>query len=214
MTEAGLLPHSGSGSAARTSWQRIDVLVGKPWVLDGGIALILSALAQAELPAGTSVAIRLAVLVATASVALRSVTPVGMAAVATVALGLMGLSASPPSVFGLYLAVMWMSFSVAASLPCLRAAGCGLLLAAGIVLHDLGSPRFGSPSGLVSDLALPVLLWGLGRIVHGQRTRADSAHVAVRRLEEERDAAAREAVAAERARLARELHDVVTHSLS
>ncbi|HLA16981.1 MAG TPA: histidine kinase [Candidatus Limnocylindrales bacterium] len=69
-----------------------------------------------------------------------------------------------------------------------------------------------------SDLALPVLVvggpWLAGVAI---RTRRDREAVLVEEaaaLARERDARARVAVAAERARIARELHDVVAHSIS
>jgi signal transduction histidine kinase len=55
--------------------------------------------------------------------------------------------------------------------------------------------------GSTFDIAIPA---GIGRIMWNRRLRQ----------EREREVAAREAVAAERARIARELHDVVAHSMS
>lgn len=71
-----------------------------------------------------------------------------------------------------------------------------------IVLHALGSPN-GLTDYLVFYLALAAM-WALGVLV-----RERSAHEAERRL-----LSARAAVAAERSRLARELHDVVTHHVT
>src|SRR3954468_1932371 len=202
MTESSLARGSGAGADWR-ALRALDRVLDHPWLVDASLALALTLLAQVELASGTPWGVRAAVLVGTGVVAARSVAPMTMAAVASAAIASMGLASDPPSVFGLYLAVMLISFSVAAALPWARAVAAGLLLAGGIVLHDIGSPRFGSPAGVVGALAPPVLLWGLGRIVYTQRARAETAHVAFRRLEEERDAAARAAVEAERARLSR-----------
>jgi signal transduction histidine kinase len=97
----------------------------------------------------------------------------------------------------------------------LRVAVAGLLvLLAGIVAHDWHSQEFGGLSGFVSDSAIPVVIWLVGRAVHLQRSRADRSAALIQQLEAERQELARVAVAAERVHLARELHDVVTHSIS
>ncbi len=59
-----------------------------------------------------------------------------------------------------------------------------------------------------------VLIFVLGRVVHAHRRRASGQQDRAERLEREQDALAARAVAAERSRIARELHDVIAHSLS
>ena len=56
--------------------------------------------------------------------------------------------------------------------------------------------------------------WLAGRGIRSRQARADDFEAHVVRVEREREAKAREAVAEERARIARELHDVVAHSVS
>jgi signal transduction histidine kinase len=55
--------------------------------------------------------------------------------------------------------------------------------------------------------------WLAGRGIRSRQARADDFEAHVVRVEREREAKAREAVADERARIARELHDVVSHSV-
>ena len=55
--------------------------------------------------------------------------------------------------------------------------------------------------------------WVAGRGIRSRQARADDFEAQVVRVEREREAKAREAVADERARIARELHDVVSHSV-
>lgn len=55
--------------------------------------------------------------------------------------------------------------------------------------------------------------WLVGRIVHSRNRLAAELDARTRELEEEREERARLAVAEERARIARELHDVVAHTL-
>ncbi len=84
--------------------------------------------------------------------------------------------------------------------------------AAGLVVHDLEDRHFGSGdqiwAGAFFDLAL-VAVWLTGVFVGSRREAAALADRA-RRVEQ----AAEAAVAEERARLARELHDIVSHNLS
>jgi len=66
-------------------------------------------------------------------------------------------------------------------------------------------------------LFIPVLFaiaWLAGFALHERTTRADAAEERATHAEREREAAARVAVAEERARIARELHDIVAHSVS
>jgi signal transduction histidine kinase len=82
--------------------------------------------------------------------------------------------------------------------------------AATIVLHD--------PSHDPGDLVFTPLLFGIGWLVgYALRERTEQSEAAqerATRAERERESAARVAVAEERARIARELHDVVAHAVS
>jgi len=59
-----------------------------------------------------------------------------------------------------------------------------------------------------------VIAWLAGFAMHERAEEAEAAEVRATRAEFERDAAARIAVAEERARIARELHDIVAHAMS
>jgi signal transduction histidine kinase len=59
-----------------------------------------------------------------------------------------------------------------------------------------------------------VFAWGVGRVIRRYNERMLTLHRLTVELEAERDARAREAVTVERARIARELHDVVAHNIS
>ena len=73
--------------------------------------------------------------------------------------------------------------------------------------------------GLVpSDLAAALVFiggpFGVGQVVRQRSEHAQQAQARADRLEQEREAATRQAVAEERTRIARELHDIVSHSIS
>ncbi|MER5640837.1 sensor histidine kinase [Kitasatospora sp. NPDC002227] len=79
----------------------------------------------------------------------------------------------------------------------------------------------GSPHGMAQALFLAALLstpflfcWAWGRLTRVRRAYLVELEDRAARLERERDAQAKVAVAAERARIARELHDVVAHNVS
>jgi signal transduction histidine kinase len=126
---------------------------------------------------------------------------------------LQGLASDPPSVFGEYLSITIAVYTAAAELSLVPALLAGLAVAVGIVLHDAHSATYGSAGGMASDLATPALFWGVGRAVRVTRARAQRADAGARAAAKESAQLAQQAVAEERRHIARELHDVVTHSL-
>jgi signal transduction histidine kinase len=86
----------------------------------------------------------------------------------------------------------------------------GLLLA-----EEVGALTAGRhPGDVVPALALWTAALTVGRLLHYRRAEAKSAEARAELAEDERDERARLAVAMERTRIARELHDVVAHNLS
>jgi signal transduction histidine kinase len=77
----------------------------------------------------------------------------------------------------------------------------------GIVLSALYDPANRNVPDTVGNLFLFAVVWTLGRLVRARQQRADVAEAAS-------DEQARVAVREERARIARELHDVVAHGVS
>jgi len=101
-----------------------------------------------------------------------------------------------------------------AQLPDWRQAVAGLALAVGvqaIVVHN--DPR-GQLGQFVFMSLLFVVVWIAGFALGRKFVEADEARERAARAEREREQRARDAVAEERARIARELHDVVGHSVS
>lgn len=81
------------------------------------------------------------------------------------------------------------------------------------VLPRLGE-NFIDIGELLSLIALIALVWTWGTLVRVRRDYVASLQERARQLEREREAQAQIAVAEERARIAREIHDIVSHSLS
>jgi signal transduction histidine kinase len=98
----------------------------------------------------------------------------------------------------------------------LRASAAGLGLIA-IVIGSVDIPRL--QAGAPLDEVLPAwavvaLVWLAGEFVRGRRRDVEDLKTASARLEAERELQTAEALAAERTRIARELHDLVAHSMS
>jgi len=95
-----------------------------------------------------------------------------------------------------------------------RSAGIGLAIlvcAAATLVYNI-------PGHSVDELVFVPLefaiSWVAGFAVRGRAEQAEAAELRATQAEHERDAAARIAVAEERARIARELHDIVAHAVS
>ena len=112
-----------------------------------------------------------------------------------------------------FLLVLLMSYGVG-SLDDVRTSLRGLaLIALGIcgVSASFEDPVFGD---FVFPIGFSCAAWGGGRALRHRTRLAAELHEAAVRAEEEREAQAARAVADERRRIAREMHDVVAHSVS
>ncbi|MFZ0140744.1 MAG: histidine kinase [Aeromicrobium sp.] len=96
------------------------------------------------------------------------------------------------------------------------AAGLGMGAVAGVILaYDIPRLRDGAPIDEVIPAWFIVAgTWGLGRWMQHRRRELDTLTERTEAAEHDRQAAASAAVAHERARIARELHDLVAHSLA
>jgi signal transduction histidine kinase len=87
-----------------------------------------------------------------------------------------------------------------------------------IVLAGITTVVYNIPGHATAELILlPVdfgIAWAAGFALRARAEQAEAAEVRATQAESEREAAARVAVAEERARIARELHDIVAHAVS
>ncbi|NJP67310.1 sensor histidine kinase [Streptomyces spiramenti] len=167
-------------------------------------------------PGGPAWAGLLVVATAWAAVAVRRTAP-GPAmwlTVATVVLHVLGAVAVVPTAFLLLVVV-----HTAAAGPLRWASRTALVLA--LTAPWLQAARWaveGDPGSFLVEgcvlTALAVVPWVLGDSARTRRAYFAELETRAARLERERELEARVAVAAERTRIARELHDVVAHSVS
>ena len=185
---------------------------------DAALAALLACLAQVEVwivgdPDGPRPLVAFAALVMTLSLAWRRRAPVAVAAVVMAALTVLALVSNAPdvTVFGIAAVVLAM-YSVAAHCE-LRGAlvGAAVVLVPAFVLEAGVDGEFGN---FFFIAVMNASVWVAGRAVRSQGSRA--ARLADRTvvLEREGEQRARTAVSEERARIARELHDIVAHSVS
>ena len=148
-------------------------------------------------------------VLSTAPVAWRRSHPVAAAAVGTVPFF---VPADGFLVVG-YVAVFFLYYSLTAHAADRRAAGAVVLL--GLAGAVAGSLEQGVGPGEWAGGFLAVLApAGVGLLVRAQRARTRRLEELAVHLERERERRAHAAVADERARIARELHDIVSHAVS
>ena len=122
-----------------------------------------------------------------------------------------------PDQFGLEVLVAWLIAAYSAGAYTkgrrhLAAVGIGLLIA---VVWIAGSLALGaSNENTVPAVLLCAVVWMVGRAVRRRDVQVEVLDDRARQLEREREGKVRALVAEERTRIARELHDVVAHSVS
>ena len=148
------------------------------------------------------------VLLYTAPVAWRRRAPTAALALMVAAASVQLVLVSPTVLFfaGLLPTVV-MAYSVALyERPGRELIGLGICVA-GLAIAAGATARVSDASDWAFDLLLLVVAWGMGRLVRGRQLQ-------VAQAERERDQRGRVAAAEERARIARELHDLVAHGVS
>jgi signal transduction histidine kinase len=187
------------------------------------VAVAITCFAQVDLlyhldnstPYGPMPAVVASTLVATAVLALRRVAPLVTAVTVAVVIG-GPMLATPMTVtlWGDFLPILLATFSVARHgqrLPAYIGAGA---IIAGLVVVFLRNPESGT-IGNIPFVAVPLAAcFVAGRVLRARARSHRHDRARAQQLEAEREEAIRAALAEERARIARELHDIVAHCVS
>lgn len=175
-------------------------IVARPFaddVVRGPVALNLVAMSLATLP-----------------LAARRLRPLTVTATVFGAIAVRALVAGPLEVYPPILAGVMATYSVAAYAP-IRPALLGAAIAAGAIAIAAarGSGGDSSPD-LLPALILLGAVWAVGRVASSRHDQAKAIERGAAERDRRREEEALAAVAAERERIARELHDSVSHSLA
>ena len=172
---------------------------------DGGVGEPLSGPLAAEV---------LVVAGLTLPLAWRRRQPLGALAVVAVALGsqVIFLSPSVPFVASL-VPLMLLNFDAARQVGWRAVAGLGISAGA-VAVTSAAVPVMQEPGEILFSAAVIGGVWLAGRYAGGHQRRADQMTSYAALLQREQDRVAADALAGERARIARELHDIVAHSVS
>lgn len=190
--------------------------LGRPALADAALALVFAAGALIETavtdsPAAVWVLVP-AVLVTTLPLAWRETAPLFVVVAAAVGVLVASFFADADDLP----LMLWLA--TAAGLYSLGEHGSGAQVLiggalAGVIYTAIGAIEDDPGSAALGGL-LPIAALGVGRAVRVMGFESDVLEARIDRLKEEQEEKAREAVTAERARIARELHDVIGHSIS
>jgi signal transduction histidine kinase len=140
-----------------------------------------------------------------------------LAAIVVWALGIVVLGAwltPPEKIGGLFFGLLLFPYVVGSQVPARRALVAPVVLAIAVAAVALSSPGPLIAGDLIFPTIFGVLFWLAGRVVRSRTELTAELHEAALVAHEHREAAAARAVAEERRRIAREMHDVVAHSVS
>jgi signal transduction histidine kinase len=203
---------AGRVAAASHGVGRLDVL----------LAAVATALSQVSIwvlgaVPGPRALMSVVLLVATVPLAWRRRAPLTVVALAMSAMTFQavysGQAAEDPGGWAPFLVPL---YSVAAHAPLRKALIGGALATVAGIVHGFFDPSFGTQADIWANAffwLISIAAWLAGLTVHRHRD-ATRLAVAVARAEAEREAEAAAAVTAERTRIAQELHDIVSHTLS
>ncbi len=192
----------------------VDAVLTGIWVL---FVTVVNAGAAAAYPAASPAVAMLWSVAMTVPLAWRRVSPTASAA-AVYTIVLAQLVLGPRVILPSDLVVLAALYSVTVHGPrwAYRVAIGGALVAAVVVpyafVDDFYAPAAAVVAMLIATTSLTV--WAFGLLRRSRRETLEALVDRARRLEVERDQQAVIATAAERARIAREMHDIVAHSLS
>jgi signal transduction histidine kinase len=201
----------------RDRWRGLSL-----WVRDGLLALALTLAAQLELVVFAGEVVEqlplqiAAFLLITGSLVLRRIRPLAAACTVAVGIAFQTVLGDAPVVSG-YAALLIVTYSVAQYADRRRDAVLGLLaILTAIEVYPFVRPEV-SVDDEIGNVAITVVVWVFARLARERLDRAVAAEreaMAARAQIREEELARATAVAAERRRIAREMHDVVGHGVT
>lgn len=223
MRAGGLLVRERTGTEPGPSSPRTPGRLLRPALADVALAAALTVFAQLNLrfgidgstPFGSTWAVDLCTAVATGALAFRRVAPLGTALTVMAAVaGPQLVTVLTISLWGDFVPMLVATYSVTRH-GNRRSALVGVsAVVTGLVVILLRVPSIGAAANIPFAVVPIVVLASTGRVLR----RREHSHAALTRqadrLAEEQAEWVREAVVAERGRIARELHDVVAHCVS
>jgi signal transduction histidine kinase len=186
----------------------------------GGVLVLYALLTTLQDPLATHPFSEVAAALMAGSVLLRTVAPLAMSMVASAGVLAVALLPGAATPLWTFLAILLVCFSVGANLDGRRRwVALGVLLASAYCIQlasvDRGDPSDNSFSEVF--LAPPVIIGGpafAGALLRRSRAQTRELRRLSSELTAERNRHTEEAVTAERNRIARELHDVVSHAVT
>jgi len=216
----------GRRDTVEIMWSRVLPFLRDPRVHLAGDGLLVFALAGTSVGSifarddpswghPKAVAVALALL-STVPLVLRSRWPFAAAFLVFAGQGACMIAAAPrQAAFQPFVALMFASYSLGSGTSGRRAAFGPVILFVLATLLGVVALVDGTHGGdVIPSLVWLAAAWGLGLLVRSWRSRAAELEQANRELEEQRELQAQAAVAVERGRIARELHDVIAHNVS
>ena len=137
--------------------------------------------------------------------------PLVAALVLSVGIGILSSAQEEPAATTEIVAIVLVAFGSGAGLPLRRALLALVLVYGGLLVHLVA---IGTPEDALWIGVFIVPAWFFGRLMRERRTRIEELERLTEELERSREEQARLAVAAEQARIAREMHDIVAHAVS
>ncbi len=186
-----------------------------PRVADVALALALSAVAVVEATSGSWGPLDQqglgtpAILLMTLPLALRRLQPI--LAFALVAVGAVIAFTQAP--YAGLTAVMIAAYSVG-TYSRYRLLSLGVIIATATIIATVFHAGWPPLPNASAPYVIVLSMWLIGNAIRSRQLRADAFEDKATRLEREQEQATRAAIAAEHARIARELHDVVAHNVS
>lgn len=156
----------------------------------------------------------IAIIAMTAPLAFRRVAPLQVALVASGALIFHSVATIPAESAGAFVSFLLVVYTLASQLSGRRRIAATLALAIGATVLLARDPLTTSFASALPGILIMSAAWGIGAGVQKRQDRTDQLQRRTRQLEVEKEQEARVAAEAERARIARELHDVIAHNLS